>query len=90
MCGIESNDGLYWRCSPIVLDFGMPGMAPIEPDMTTPRMCDNCETLRRVVEEYKADPIAAQRIYCATSAANALRLMGWKAHPELTSALARK
>lgn len=90
LCGIESNDGLYWRCSPIVLDFGMPGMDPMEPDMTTPTSCDSCELLHQVCSAYRYDPIAAQRMYGATSAANALRLMGWKAHPELTRALARQ
>lgn len=90
ICGVESDTGLHWRCSARVLDFGVPGMPPLEADMTTPTLCDNCNTLHRVVEAYRDNQTFAERAWCAGSAADALRLMGWKAHPELARALARR
>ena len=50
-CGAESDDGLYWESYAKVIDFGVPSMAPIEPDMTTPVLCDDCELDRREEEE---------------------------------------
>lgn len=89
MCGVESDTGLYWRCSARVLDFG-DGSPPLEADMSTPCLCDNCNTLHRVVEAYRDNQAFAERAWCAGSPADALRLMGWRAHPELARAIARR
>jgi len=78
-CGAESDAGLYWHSVAVVLDFGVDGVAPVEPDMTAGCRCDACELLVRVVEAYRDAPDAARRIYCAATAADALRLLGWRA-----------
>jgi hypothetical protein len=36
-----------WRDCPKVLDFGIPGVAPIEPRMVGPSLCDECELAAR-------------------------------------------
>jgi hypothetical protein len=90
LCGVESDEGLYWRCVPIVLDFGVPTMPIIEPDMSVPTRCDNCELLVRVVQSYREDAVWAQRVYCAINAHNALKLLGWRPHEALRKVLARK
>jgi hypothetical protein len=33
-CGRESDEGCFWANDPKVLDFGIPGFPPIEPDMS--------------------------------------------------------
>lgn len=42
VCG-KATPGLYWRNSAKVLDFGVSWMPPMEPDMTQPVRCDDCE-----------------------------------------------
>lgn len=42
VCG-KTAPGLYWTNRLIVLDFGVDGMPPIEPDTTQPVRCDDCE-----------------------------------------------
>jgi hypothetical protein len=41
-CSKCGRQGPVWRSRAIVLDFGMPGMAPMEPAMEPP-LCDDCE-----------------------------------------------
>lgn len=62
VCSRHVESGAYWVTPYKVLDFGVPTMAPIEPDMTEPRRCDNCELLHRL-----ADP--QYRVLCGTAAA---------------------
>lgn len=90
LCGVENDEGLYWEPAPIVLDFGVPTMPPIEPDMTKPVVCDSCHLLQTVVEDYREDPDWAQRIYGAATAANALMRMGWRPTEALLIALAAR
>lgn len=52
-CG-KKGPGLYWRSTAIVLDFGVPDVAPMEPNMTVPVLCDDCEDARRLPELRKA------------------------------------
>jgi hypothetical protein len=90
LCGIERDDGAYWENYARVLDFGVPGMVPVEPDMTMPILCDNCELLITVCRAYKQDPAFAQRTYCASTERDALRLMNFRAHPELLKVLEKQ
>ncbi len=41
-----------------------------------PQRCDDCETRQRVRQDFAEDAGFAQRLYCAASAEDALRLMG--------------
>jgi hypothetical protein len=88
LCGIESDGGLYWESAYVLLDFGIPGVPPIEPGMTRPVLCDNCHQLESVVSAYREDTAFAQHIYGARTPADALRLMGWAPSESLTQALA--
>lgn len=90
LCGVEGDDGLYWESAYIVLDFGVPGLPPFEPDMTKPVMCDNCHELESIVSAYREDAAGAQRIYCAATAGDALRLANWKPTEALTRAIAAR
>ena len=47
VCGASSSTGLYWTNVYIVLDFGVPEMPPMEPDMSQPQLCDKCHELRQ-------------------------------------------
>jgi hypothetical protein len=86
LCGVERDDGAFWENYLKVLDFGAP-MGLIEPDTSLPVLCDNCELLVRICLTYYKDLAFAQHVYCASSAEDALRLMKFRAHPELVEAL---
>jgi hypothetical protein len=47
-CGRLVICGAYWVNEYKILDFGVPGMPPIEPNMMKPRRCDDCEILHRL------------------------------------------
>lgn len=44
-CG--KRGGLLWENRLKVLDFGIEGMPPVEPDTTVPVLCDDCEERQR-------------------------------------------
>lgn len=73
-CG--KRGGLLYRSVYRVLDFGVPGMAPIEPgDLGEPIRCDPCEERGRIRRDYASDPAMARRIYGAPDAEAAIRLI---------------
>jgi hypothetical protein len=90
LCGAESDGGLYWEPAPITLDLGIPGVPPLEPDLSGPVLCDNCEQFYVVGTDYARDAAFARRVYGAPTAAEALRLLGWQPTPALASALASR
>ncbi len=53
-CGREGREGLYWENALVVLDLGVPGMPPLEPDTSPPVLCDACEGRRREAESAAA------------------------------------
>jgi hypothetical protein len=70
-CGATSTEGLYWINLVKVLDCGVEGMAPVEPDTRAPERCDDCEYLYRMRPDFEADPDQA-RVICGRD----LRLIG--------------
>jgi hypothetical protein len=74
-CG-KVGPGLFWENRLKVLDFGVSGFPPIEPDTTAPVRCDRCETVARVTREYQVCPQIAAHVYGSATATEALmRLM---------------
>lgn len=54
-CGRQATDGLYWENAPVVLDLGNAANPEyIEPDMTAPVRCDECEEKQREAEYERA------------------------------------
>lgn len=52
-CGRKT--GSLWVPYAKVLDFGVPTMPPLEPNMMEPKRCDDCEMLARLADpEYRA------------------------------------
>jgi hypothetical protein len=79
-CGIESDDGPYWGNVAKVLDFGVPGIAPMEPNMMEPVRCDRCETMHRLQTDYAESPTEAQRMHGGRTLTGAIKLYelnGW-------------
>lgn len=80
VCGTERDSGAYWGNRAVVLDSGIPGDCPLEPDMSEPVRCDRCETLHRLHEDYRDRPALAQRMYGGATLADAIRVYqsnGW-------------
>lgn len=82
-CGRESDEGLFWANNPKVLDFGVPGVAPIEPDMTMPTLCDDCQTRHNVYTAYAENQSRASMVYGARTPQDALHLMGVPTKPTM-------